>query len=163
MPDAGPWAFEAHIYRQGILRCVDVPSAVSTELDDWQYPPVVATVGGEQRATTLMRRRDGGFRLFLHDELRKAASVDTGDRVSVVLTFDEAPADVVSGDIIEAAERIDGGIEAIELLPPGLRREMLRFVGDAKSDAVRSKRVARVVELIGERAAKLRQRDGGGR
>ncbi len=162
MRDAGPWAFEAHIYRQGILRCVDVPSAVSAALDDWQYPPVVATVGGEQRATTLMRRREGGFRLFLHDELRKAANVDTGDRVDVVLTFDEAPTDVVPDDIIEAAERLDGGVEALELLPPGLRREMLRFVGGAKNDSVRAKRVARVVEMIGERAAKLPRRDSGG-
>ncbi len=159
MPGAATWAFEARVYRQGILRCVDVPQQLAAALDDWQYPPVVATVGGRERATTLMRRSGGGFRLFLHDELRRAAGVDAGDMVRVELVVDDAPIDVLPDDIVEAVERLERGVEALELLPPGLRREMLRFVGDAQSVTMRTKRVARVVELIGERAEKLGPND----
>ncbi len=161
MPDVAAWAFEGRIYRQGILRGVDVPRRVAGALDDWRYPQVVVSVGGRDRATTLMRRGGGGFRLFLHDELRSAAGVGEGDRVLVELRVDDAPVDVLPDDILEAAEHVEGGLVAVELLPPGLRREMMRFVGGAKSASVRAQRVARVVELIGERAEKLRRTDDG--
>lgn len=101
MADDAAWVFEAHVYRQGILRCVDVPPQVAAALDDWQYPAVVATVSGRRRATTLRRRREGGFRLFLHDELRKAAGVDAGDQVCVELVVDDAPTDIVPEDVID--------------------------------------------------------------
>ncbi len=58
-------------------------------------------------------------------------------------------------EIVAAAERIERGVEALWLLPPGLRREMLRFVLGAKSPETRSRRVARITELLAERAAKL--------
>ena len=90
MPGAATWAFKARVCRPGILRCVDVPQKVATVLDDWQYPPVVATVGERERATTLMRRGDGGFRPFLHDGLRRAAGGDAGDMVHVELIGERA-------------------------------------------------------------------------
>ena len=61
-------------------------------------------------------------------------------------------------DVLAAAAEIECGLEVVELLPPGLRRQMLEFVGTAKSVETRRKRVARVIELIEERSARLRDR-----
>ena len=63
--------FEARIYRQGILRVVDVPQDFAEQLADWDFPPVIAELGGVERATTLVRRADGGLRLFLHAVTRR--------------------------------------------------------------------------------------------
>ncbi len=147
--------FSATIYRQGILRCVDVPPEVASAFAEWHYPPVVVVVGGKSRVTMLMPSPDGGLRLFLHDELRKAAQADTGDQVSIELRPDTDPELPMPEEIVAAAERIERGVEALWLLPPGLRREMLRFVLGAKSPETRSRRVARITELLTERAARL--------
>lgn len=146
-------AFEAVIYRQGILRAVDVPREFAAQVSDWDFPPVIATVGGVERATTLVRRSDGGLRLFLHDQLRKAAAVDTGDAVQVDLRIDDSPLLPIPDDMMQVAESVDGGLEAIELLPPGLRRQMLVFLEEAKRPDTRRKRLVRLRELLEERAS----------
>jgi len=145
--------FEAVIHRQGILRVVDVPEEFALRVSDWDFPPVIATVGGIERATTLVRRSDGGLRLFLHDKLRKAAGVDTGAVVRVSLRLDDAPPLPIPDDMMRVAESVEGGLEAVELLPPGLRRQMLVFLDEAKRPETRRKRLARVRELLEERAA----------
>ncbi len=149
--------FEAVIYRQGILRAIDVPQEFAERVDDWDFPPVIATVGGVERSTTLVRRADGGLRLFLHDQLRKAAGADTGDTVQVDLRLDDSPLLPIPDDMMRVAEGVDGGLEVVELLPPGLRRQMLEFVGEAKRAQTRRKRLERVRELIEERAAARRE------
>ncbi|NKB88610.1 MAG: DUF1905 domain-containing protein [Acidobacteria bacterium] len=149
--------FTAVIYRQGILRAVDVPEGIATEFADWEYPPVTVRAGGAERSTTLTPRREGGLRLFLHDELRKAVGVDTGDSIEVEIDLDESPLRPMPDEVMAAAIAMGGGLETVELLPPGLRRQMLDFVGSAKSEGTRRKRIARVIELIEERAAKGRQ------
>jgi len=148
--------FEALIYRQGILRVVDVPEEFGEQVADWDFPPVVATVEGVERATTLVRRADGGLRLFLHDQLRKAAGADTGDTVQVDLRLDESPLLPIPDDAMRVAESVDGGLEVVELLPPGLRRQMLVFLEEAKRPETRRKRLVRVRELLEERAASRR-------
>jgi hypothetical protein len=147
--------FEAVIYRSGILRAVDVPDRFADEVRDWDYPPVVVTVAGVERATTLVPRAGGGLRLYLHTQLRKAAGADTGEVVRVALRLDEAPLLPVPDDLVAAVARVDRGPEALDLLPPGLRRQILTFVAEARSDAARRKRVAKMTELIARRAAKL--------
>lgn len=149
--------FRAEIYRQGILRCVDVPAELAARYAEWWHPAVVAEVGGRERATTLMRRADGGLRLFLHDELRRAGNVDTGDLVAIRIRPDESPVTLIPDEVHDAVAHVDGGAEALALLPPGLRREMLRFIDGAQSEATRMKRIARVTELIAQRAAKLQE------
>lgn len=147
--------FETRICRQGILRVVDLPDAVAREFEGWTNPPVVVTLGGRSRATMLVPAGDGGFRLFLHDELRRAAGVDTGDTVEIEVRLDPNPEWPMPDDVVEAAAGIDRGLEALELLPPGLRREIIRFVESAKSPETRAKYLARAVELLVQRAAKL--------
>ena len=60
--------------------------------------PVVATVNGYTWRTTITRMR-GEFLLGLNREVRRHASVEAGDTVTVELTLDAAPRDV------EAARR----------------------------------------------------------
>ncbi len=134
-----------------------MPQGFSEQVSEWEFPPVVATVGGVERATTLVRRSDGGLRLFLHDKLRKAAGADTGDVVQVDLRIDDSPLLPIPDDVMRVAESVDGGLEAVELLPPGLRRQLLVFLEEAKRPETRRKRLARVRELLDERAARHRQ------
>ena len=149
----GRLVFEAVIRRQGILRVVDVPDEFAEQVVDWDFPPVIARVGSVERVTTLVRRVDGGLRLFLHDQLRRAAGVDTGDAVQVDLRIDDSPLLPIPDDMMFMAARVEGGLEVVELLPPGLRRQMLVFLEEAKSPETRRKRLSRVRELLQKRAA----------
>ncbi len=144
--------FDAVIYRQGILRAVDVPVDFAEQAAGWEFPPVIATIADVARATTLVRRADGGLRLFLHDQLRKAGGVDAGDTVRIDLRIDDAPLLPLPDDMMQVAASVDAGLEVVELLPPGLRRQMLVFLEDAKRPETRRKRLARVRELLEERA-----------
>jgi hypothetical protein len=149
--------FEAVIYRRGILRAVDVPAEFAAQVAEWAFPPVVVGAGGVERQTTLVPRAEGGLRLFLHDHLRKAAGVDTGEAITVALRLDDAPLLPIPDDMMLVASGIEGGLETVEVLPPGLRRQMLDFLAGAKQPETRRKRLLRVAELLEARAAKLRK------
>ena len=75
----------------------------------------VVEVGGVRRHTTMVPDGEGGLRLFLHDQLRRAASADEGERVAVRVTLDEAPVEPWPDDLWAVAAAIDGGAQALEL------------------------------------------------
>ena len=74
----------------------------------------------------------------------------------VVDVPDEFAEQVVDWDFPPAIARVggvEGGLEVVELLPPGLRRQMLVFLEEAKSPQTRRKRLSRVRELLEKRTA----------
>jgi hypothetical protein len=153
--DAHLHRFSATIYRVGILRCVDLPAGVAATFAEWDNAPVRVRVGRGEARTRLVPRGEGGLRCFLDGALRKAAGVDSGDRVDVEITLDEsADREPFPDDLMAVAEQLEGGIETLLTLPPGLRGQILKFLDGARSDATRRKRLARCRELLIERIAK---------
>lgn len=151
----GPRRFRATIYRLGILRCVDVPREMSVDFAGWRHPPVRVRVGGQESASHLVPGGSGRFRLFLDGDLRSAAAVDEGESVEIEIRLDPTIDDERFPDeLLDLAESVPGGPVVLETLPPGLKGEILRFLADAKSPATRRKRMARIEELLRERAVK---------
>jgi uncharacterized protein YdeI (YjbR/CyaY-like superfamily) len=84
-------------------------------------------------------------RLYLNTAIRKAAGVDTGDTVALKLELDSEPRE--SAMPPELAEHR----EALELLPPGERREILQWMGAAKGKQTRVTRVRKVLEHLAKK------------
>ena len=83
--------FSAHIYKFGILPCVDVPREVSQALGNRGHAPVKGFLNGRPIQANLAPIGAGRHRLFINGKMRRAALVGVGDEVSIALEFDPAP------------------------------------------------------------------------
>jgi hypothetical protein len=129
---------------------VEAPAAVSRAVGRGAMPVTVRLNRGAPFQATLMPAGGGRHRVFFNGEVRKAAGVEPGDRVSVELVADpalrtrEVP---VPPDLREALRDEGAGVlEAWESMPPGKREHILRWIEQAVHEATRAKRVARAVE-----------------
>jgi len=149
--------FVAVIYRIGILRCVSVPEEICARLRQGHARtlPVVATVAGQTLRTTLLPAAGDNYRLFLNRAMRKAAGADAGDPVGVSLRLDRASREMRVPDDFAAA--LSGAPEARAYFAGGstaLRREVLRYVEQAKAPATRARRIGNCVRELTQRARK---------
>jgi hypothetical protein len=149
--------FLAAIYKVGINRAVDVPEEICRELCASGYVPVVATVSGQSGSTTLIPAGGGAYRLYLDSRLRKAARVDAGDVVSVMLELDGESREVpVPAELRRALRKSASDRKIFVELTPGLRREFLCWVMAAKTAETRERRVQRGLQTLRDRAAASR-------
>ncbi len=147
-----PQLFDAIIYRVGMNYCVDTPGRVSRAVGPAARVPVLGTVGGHEFSTNMIRRADGRYRVFLNAEVRVAAGAGEGDRVSVELRLDAEPREPPSPEDLRAAlGRVDGGLEALRAMPPGMCRDALRSIESARRPETRARRVEQIVEIVLER------------
>lgn len=149
--------FQGTIYKIWMLRYVDVPAEVGRALEHessrQKHIPVVAVVNGRSARTTLMPAGAGRYRVQLNSELRKAAQADTGDLVGIGLRVDrKSRALPVPPELREALQTRRQAREAFEKLGPGTRRQLLLFLDKAKSPEVRQRRLARLLDVLSERA-----------
>ena len=165
LPRKSPIRLRATIYKVGILRCVDIPTAAVNTLGGETYIPVNAIANGHSFRGNLVPSGGGKRRLYLNTGVRKGAGADTGDSVDLILARDTESRELpIPADLAEAmdlrSERGESGWESFELLPPGLRREALQWLRAAKSAQTRNKRIRKVFELL-EREDKKRCGKGG--
>ena len=146
--------FTARLYRQGILRCLDVPGRVSEHLGVG-HVAVSGTVEGMSFQSTLAPRGDGLHRLFVHSRIFKARGVDSGDLVEVELEYDPEPEAAVPPELADALAGAPESEENFHALTPARRREVIRYVESAKRDETRARRVA---EIVGRLLTDLRPR-----
>ena len=150
-------SFQAKIYKIWVMRYVDVPenvgSALEKESGEKKHIPVVAISNGRSARTTLTPAGGGRYRLQFNATLRKAARADVGDLVGVELRFDrESRALPVPDEILEALKTRPKARKAFQQMGPGTRRQTLLWFDKAKSPAVRQKRIARLLDVLMERA-----------
>jgi len=158
-----PHRFQATIYKIWMLRYVDVPEdlgrALEQESRKQKHIPVVAMMNGRSARTTLVPAGGGRYRLQLNASLCKAAQADAGDLVGIELCVDrKSRALPVPEELREAFKARPHARKAFENIGPGTRRQLLLWVGNAKSAAVRQKRVARLLDILVERALLGRKR-----
>lgn len=149
--------FQATIYKIWILRYVDVPEEIGRALEKEsgkkKHIPVIAIANGRSARTTLTPAGGGRYRLQFNATLRRAARTDVGDLVGVELRIDrESRALPVPDDLRDALKAHPKARKAFERTGPGTRRQFLLYLGKAKSPAVRQKRIARLLEIMLERA-----------
>jgi hypothetical protein len=159
--------FLATIYRIWMMRHVDVPEEVSSELIEQagkgrlsaphgkklKYIPVVSTVAARSTRTTLVPAGAGRYRLQVNTAQRKAAHADTGDVIRVALTLDTASRTLpVPRDLQAALKNHPKAATAFKKLAPGMRRQFIMWFDAAKSPAARQKRLNRAMDILLERA-----------
>jgi hypothetical protein len=112
--------------------------------------PVVATVNDHTWHTTVTRMR-GEFLLGLNREVRAGAGVNAGDSVAIEIALDTAAREVDVPEALASAldgDRVAGA--AFNALAYTHRKEYARWIGDAKREETRQRRVGQALELLRE-------------
>jgi len=150
--------FSATLAIHGINPYVPVDAEQAERLKQgWRKPmPVAVRINGAPREAwriNMMPRGDGGYYLYLHGEVRKAAGVEVGDKVEVEVAFDEGyhagPADPVPKafeDGLQADPRAHAHWTA---LTPSLQKEVLRRFSSVKSEAAKARNIEAALQVLG--------------
>ena len=135
------------------LTCVErdyfvvVPARVSQSIGVRGRVPVVARVSrAPEYRGTLMPRGGGRHSLMVNGETRRAARVEPGDSVRVVVQPDFGPREVLVPPDLALALREQDVSADWESLPPGKREHILKWIERAVHETTRAKRVALAVE-----------------
>ena len=126
---------------------IRVPDEVVTALGPSRRPAVSITVNGHTYRTTVARMGDAYF-VPLSAENRTAAGVAAGAEVDVGSEQDTAPREVVVPEDLAQALAGEGLRERFDGLAYSHRKEHVRAVEDAKTEATRQRRIARAIEKL---------------
>lgn len=160
--------FRATIGLRGINPYVLVSAAQAQRIKaGWKRPlPVLVQVNGQPDPAwrvNMMPAGDGSFYLYLDGVVRRASGTDVGDIVELSVAFDPAyrsgPQDAM---LPEFAARLDADAAAKarwESLTPGLKKEILRYLANLKSDAARQRNIDRAIGVLGGAKARFLARD----
>lgn len=162
------YRFQATIYRIWMMRHIDVPAAVARALQNEmragpakslhkqpraKYIPVVLSVNGKRARTTLVPAGGGRFRTQINTALRKAARADAGDLVGIQIHLDRQSRELpIPSDLRAGLKPHRKAWKAFQALAPGHRRHIIMWFDSAKSPAARSRRLARAIDVLLERA-----------
>ncbi len=150
-----------------MLRYIDVPENVVIDLARTtgrggrkkktgapsKFIPVIARVNGHTARTTLLPARGGRYRMQFNADLRKAARADAGDIVRVGLSRDRESRELaIPADLRAALKHHPKASKAFDSAPPGLRRQILKWMDSAKSEPARVRRIGIVIDRMVERA-----------
>ena len=128
-------------------RWVEVPFDAKAVFGEAR-PPVKGTVNG-----TPLRSRlsvyGGRTYLGLRAEIRQAAGIEVGDSVDVVLELDADPRELELPQALSDALGGDRDAKAAyDALAFTHRREYAEWIGSAKRDETRDRRVAKALEML---------------
>ena len=110
---------------------------------------VRGTMNGVPFRRSIHPRDDGRHFMMLNKEMRKAAGMEVGEPVQVVMEQDTGPRTVdVPPDLAEAlaADAVFG--EAYESLAHSRRFEFVRYLEQTQNPETRQRRIARIRELV---------------
>ncbi|MDQ5825350.1 MAG: YdeI/OmpD-associated family protein [Chloroflexota bacterium] len=129
---------------------IRVPGEVIAEMGTSKRPKVKITLNGYTYRTTVAPYGDV-FMVPLNQEHREAAGVQAGDEVEVTVELDLEPRTVeVPEDLQAALSEKAGALEAFEALAYSKRKEFVRQVNEAKAQETRNRRIAGIVDKLGE-------------
>jgi bacteriocin resistance YdeI/OmpD-like protein/uncharacterized protein DUF1905 len=146
------------------MRCLDVPRDVSKSLrklagHNAQHIPVLGQVEGLPLKSTLSPRGGGSYRLHIHSNIWRKLRIDAGAIVEVMLLLDSAPRDpVLPQDLAGGLADEPRAVAVFNSLTPALRRQIVRYVEQAKHANTREKRIRLIVKRMLERASKRRKK-----
>jgi hypothetical protein len=110
--------------------------------------PAATTINGHRLRTTVTRMK-GEFLFGLSRAAREAASLTPGDTVTFTLELDDAPREVEVPPALQAALAGDPPARAAyDGLAFSHRKEFARWVGEAKRDETRERRVAETLQML---------------
>jgi len=143
----GTMRFTAPI-RPGPNPYVEVPAAVSSAFAPLARAGRITVDGllnGASVRGTLMPTSGAGHRLYINGGMRAAAGVRAGDTVIIDLTAHPPDELSVPDDLAEGLAAA-GARAAFDSLESAHRRELQRYVDDARSPATRAARIAGIAQ-----------------
>ncbi len=126
---------------------IEVPEEVVTGFGAGKRVPVVVTINGYSYPSTIAVM-GGRYLVPVAAVHREAAGVAGGEVHEVTLVHDASSRDTPVPDDLAGALTAAGLREKFDALAPSHRKEHVRSVTDAKSEATRRRRVERVVEAL---------------
>src|ERR1700731_4556491 len=163
-PSEDAHIFSARIYKQWIMRCVDVPRDVSKSLrklagDNQKHIPVLGQVEGLPLKSTLSPRGGGSYRLHIHSNIWRKLRIDAGATVEVMLLLDSEPRDpVLPHDFAGGLADAPRALAIFNSLTPAFRRQIVRYVDQAKQASTREKRIRLILKRMLHRDAKRKNK-----
>ena len=151
--------FSAKLRRfPGAWVTVEIPAAISKAIGIRGTVPIAGTVNGKETfRSSLLPTGRGIHLLAIKYDIRKALSLEPGDRVTVAFEIDREPRTVVAPpDVIDALES-EGLLDAFALIPPGRKTQFLKYLELAVHEETRARRIAMLVEMT--HAAREKQAD----
>jgi hypothetical protein len=126
---------------------IEIPDEVLASLGRGKRVPVKVTLNGyTYRSTTAVM---GGRNLVgLSGAHRAAAGVAGGEQHEVTLEVDTEPRTVELPEDLAEALAAAGARDAFDALAPSARREHVRQVVEAKAEATRQRRLAKIVDSL---------------
>ncbi|GGA59197.1 YdeI/OmpD-associated family protein [Pelagibacterium lentulum] len=139
--------FSAKVIPAGNATAVEIPEEVMEVLGPEGRPPVSVKINAHSWRTRVAVK--SGRRLIgISAANREASGISEGDIVQVEIERDnESRAIVLPSDLSAALESV--GQAAFERLPFGLRQRLVREIEQAKSPAVRQRRIQKLVKSLG--------------
>jgi hypothetical protein len=110
--------------------------------------PVQVTINGHTWAGRVTRMR-GEFLLGMSKAVRTAVKAEAGDAVTVRIALDGAPREVEVPEALRAGLAGDPNAQArYDALAFTHRKEFARWVGEAKREETRDRRVVQTLEML---------------
>ena len=141
--------FRATLIPSGNATAVEVPAAVTQALGGEARPAIAITINDHtwRSRVALMR---GQVLIGISAAHREAAGIAEGDEIEVDVALDTAPREVEEpGDLTAALDASPLARAAFDKLAFGLKGKHVRDIQSAKSDEVRARRIAKLVETLG--------------
>jgi hypothetical protein len=143
-------SFKGKMKSAGNNTGIEVPPEIIAELGSSKKPPVVVHVNGYTYPSTVAVM-DGKYMIAFSKANRDASGIKGGDPIEVTLELDEKPRTVeVPADLMAALSAKAGAVAAFEKQAFSKRKEFVRQVEDAKTPETRARRIAGIVDKLGE-------------
>jgi hypothetical protein len=141
--------FRATVIPSGNATAVEVPDDVMAALGPDPRPPVAVTINGATWRSRIALMR-GQKLIGISAAHRDAAGIAEGDEIELDVTLDTAPREVEEPqDLKSALDASPTARTAFDKLAFGLKAKYVRDIEAAKSDEVRARRIAKLVESLG--------------
>ena len=143
--------FTATVQLRGANPFVDVPTTAVVELlplAEHGRIRVTGTLRGTEFNATVMPARSGRHVLYLSGGLRTATRVRIGETVTVDVHALHTNEVIPPGDLAAALDAAVGATDKWAQLPVSQRRELTRFLEDARTPSTRARRVEQLVAQV---------------
>jgi bifunctional DNA-binding transcriptional regulator/antitoxin component of YhaV-PrlF toxin-antitoxin module len=139
--------FETVILGFGNNTGIEVPAENLEDLGSGKRPAVAVTVAGYSFRSTV-GVMGGRSLISLPKAHRDAAGLAAGDRVVISLALEEGRREVELPSPLAEALNEAGLAETFEQLAYSRRKEFARQVSEAKAEATRERRIAKVLDAL---------------
>ena len=142
---------QATLYRVAMVRWVDIPRKAVASLGTGRQVDVLLRFNDDLDRVTLLPGKRGCYKLAFKVELLKAAGVDAGDRIEFALSPDTASREPELPEEMRRVFLARPELEARWLQHSvAIRRQVVRYIEQAKSPEVRVKRCWIFLERLAE-------------